>query len=176
MANKMKPFKPDALGATREKWQDYAEQLEIPFLDYQVLLEWVDRHIDYANANGDSAAYGVFDGKSTHAEAVVEIVYTQRPGGNWLKMLSVKLSPALAPAVLEANIDKMAVVVDIFAAAVVGTLALTDAHNAKVVKLYGRNESLLKLLIALNERLKGTLAGKINSKMEGRWLVIKSKH
>lgn len=175
MAHKMKPFTAESLKATEAKWREYADALDIPFLDYQVLLEWVEKHVDYANANGDSAAYGIFEGKSAHAEAVVEIVYTQRPGGNWLKMLSVKLSPALAPAVLETDIAKVVTVVDIYATAVVGTLELTGVHKAKIVKLYGRNESLLKLLIALNERLKGTLADRITSKMEGRWLVIRTK-
>lgn len=175
MATKLKQFTPESVAATKAKWKEEADELDIPFLDYEVLLDWVEKHINYEGANGDSIAYGIFSGKSNYALAIVEIVYTQRSGGNWLKMLSVKLGPALAPAILETNALKIVDVIDIYAEAVVGTLVLTGSHKAKVAKLYGRNESLLKLLVALHERLKASVADKLVSKMEGRWLVIKAK-
>ena len=175
MAARLKAFKPESLKATRDKWAESAEELDIPFLDYEVLLDWAENHIDYDATNGDSFAYGIFEGRHPAALAVVEIVYTRRSGGNWLKMLSVKLGPMLAPAVIEAEPGRIVELIDIYAEAVVGTLLLTGSHKAKVVKLYGRNESLLKLIAALHERLKASMADKLVSKMEGRWLVIKAK-
>lgn len=175
MAARLKAFKLESLQATREKWAESAEELDIPFLDYEVLLDWAENHIDYDAANGDSFAYGIFEGKNSAALAVVEIVYARRAGGNWLKMLSVKLGPMLAPAVIEGEPGRIVELIDIYAEAVVGTLVLTGSHKAKVVKLYGRNESLLKLIAALHERLKASMADKLVSKMEGRWLVIKAK-
>lgn len=172
MAKKLKKFTPETLAATREKWSDSAKELDIPFLDYDVILGWSESHMGYANANGDSLAYGIFEGRSDFALAIVEIVYTQRSRGNWLKMLSVKLGPMLAPAVVEADMAKMSEVIDIYAEATIGTVELTGSHKAKTVKLYGRNENLLKLLLILNERLRSLAADKFACKMEGRWLVI----
>jgi hypothetical protein len=165
-------FTEASLAATRKTWLESAAVLDIPSLDYEVLLGWAEKHIAYDGANGDSFAYGIFEDASPYALAVVEIVYTQRPRGGWLKMLSVKLGPMLAPAVVEADASKMLQVIDIYADATIGTLLLTWSHTAKVVKLYGRNESLLKLLVALNERLKALMADRMATKMEGRWLVI----
>jgi hypothetical protein len=175
MTNKLKPFKQESFAATQAQWKAAADALDIPFLDYEVQLDWAARHLDYGIANGNSLAYGIFEGKSAHAQALVEIVYTQRPGNNWLKMLSVKLSPSLAPAVVDADPLKIVQVLDIYAEAVRGTVELTGSHKAKVVKIYGRNESLLRLLVALHERLKSGFADKLVTKMEGRWLVIKGK-
>jgi len=175
MATKLKKFTPATLVTTRDQWVESAKELDIPFLDYDVILEWSANHICYENANGDSLAYGIFDGKSDCAIAIVEIVYTQRTGGSWLKMLSVKLGPTLAPVVLESDMSKLVEVLDIYAEATIGTVTLTGSHKAKVVKLYGRNENLLRLLVALNERLKAIAADKFGCKMEGRWLVITGK-
>lgn len=168
----LKQFTPKSLEITRHTWQGTAEALDIPFLDYEILLDWADKHIVYSGANGDSAAYGIFEDKSEHAVAVVDIVLTQRTGGDWMKMLSVKLGPMYAPAVLDMDPQKMNDVIDIYADATTGTFTLADARNTKVLKIYGRNDSLLNLLLALNERMKATMGDKVKSQMQGRWLVL----
>jgi hypothetical protein len=87
-------------------------------------------------------------------------------------MLRVTVGPALSPAVVDADATKLTQVVDIYAEATIGTIKLTGDHKARVIKLYGRDDSLLTLLVALHERLRVSLSDSAHTKMEGRWLVI----
>lgn len=173
MALELKKFSNQTLEVTGESWISSAENLGIPSLDYEITLAWSKDHIDY-NANGDSLAYGIFESDSDEAVATVDIVYSLRPGPDvgWLKMLNVTLGPTLSPSEIDADTSKLAQVVDIYAVATVGTIALTNDHKARVIKLYGRNDNLLTLLIALKERLIVLLKDQCHIKMEGRWLVI----
>jgi len=170
----LKQFTIESLAATREAWIQAAEDLDMPALDYEMVLDWAENHSNYGNANGDSFAYGIFLEGNSAAVAVVDIVYHQRVGADrgWLKMLSVKFSPEFAPEQVDANPEKLLQVLDIYAIATIGTIGLTGRHMARVVKLYGRNDSLMKLLIALKERLSAQISGDYSTKIEGRWLVI----
>lgn len=174
MALKVSQFDAKLIEATREAWIDSAENLGIPSLDYERVLAWAESHLNYADANSpDSLAYGVFEDGEKEALAVIDVVYSKRPGPDvgWLKMLSVSLGPVLSPAQIDADPTKLAQVIDIYAEATSGIIQLTEAHKARVIKMYGRNDSLLKLLVALNERLRTTLPN-CHTKMEGRWLVV----
>lgn len=168
-------FTPHLLATTRAAWIANAEKLDIPALDYEMALDWADKHINYASANGDSFAYGIFLDGSDEAVAIVDIVYTQRPGPalGWLKLLEVKLAPQYAPAEVEKDMSKFLEVLDIYSEALIGTIKLTGRHMAKVVKLYGRSDGLKQLLLALHERFSNKFANQqYLSKMEGRWLVF----
>jgi len=170
---KLKKFETDTLVETENLWVSAADSLGIPSIDYLTVLRWAQGHVDYTS-EGDSLAYGIFDDSSNEALAIVDIVYSTRPGIDvgWLKMLRVSLNPSLDSSEIEKNPDKLAQVLDIYAEATLGTIALTGDHKSRVIKLYGRNDSLLALLSALNERLKVALAATCHTKMEGRWLVI----
>lgn len=173
MALKLAQFTAVTLQDTQNAWISSAENMGIPCIDYEKLLLWTASHIDYT-VSGDSFAYGIFDEDTTEAVAIIDIVYSRRPGPDigWLKMLSVNVGPLLSAWEVDANPSKIAQVIDIFAEAIVGTIDLTSDHKARVVKLYGRNDHLLSTLIAINERLRAIGTAKFSSKMEGRWLVI----
>lgn len=173
MGFELKQFTEQSLGFTTDSWINSSDSLGIPSLDYERTLDWSRNNIDYTEGT-NSLAYGIFEDGSDGAIAIVEIVYSQRHGVDvgWLKMLSITLGPTLSPSEVEADASKLTQVIDIYAVATVGTIALTSDHKARVVKLYGRNDSLLTMLIALNERLRVVLADKCHTKMEGRWLVI----
>ncbi|WP_428718596.1 hypothetical protein [Undibacterium curvum] len=161
------------LDATRETWINSAEALGIPSLEYNRILQWASTRIDYKANNGDSYAYGIFHKDSQEAVAIVDLVYTKRSNGDvgWLKMLDVSLSPTFAPTQILAVPERYNEVLAIYASAILGTAQLTSDHKARVVKLYGRDDDLFRLFVALNERLH-TLLQNATSKMEGRWLVI----
>jgi len=172
MTIKLIKFTDALLAETTESWITSADNIGIPSLDYEMVLAWAKSHL--ANQTDNSHAYGIFEDDDDAALAIVDIVYTQRPGPDvgWLKMLSIYLSPMLAPSEIESNTDRLLKVLDIYAEAIIGTINLTSDHKARVVKLYGRNDNLLRLLVALKERLSATLNDKCHIKMEGRWLVI----
>lgn len=169
----IKKFSDDTLTDTHDSWISTADGLGIPGIDYLTILAWAKNHTNYS-ADGDSLAYGIFEDGTDGALAIVDIIYSPRPGPDvgWLKMLRVSLGPTFAPSEIDKNPDKMAQIIDIYAEATIGTIGLTGDHKSRVIKLYGRNDSLLALLNALNERLKVVLAGKCHTKMEGRWLII----
>jgi hypothetical protein len=174
MAITLVKFTGETLTAARARWLEKATELEIPALDYEMIFDWAEKRIDYSASTGDSYAYCMFDSEANEAVAVVDIVYSRRPGRDigWLKMLSIKLSPWFAPSQIETDSERLKRALDIYAAATLGTVELTGHHTARVVKLYGRNDSLLRLLLALFERLTGLADGNFTAKMEGRWLVI----
>jgi len=174
MELKIDKFNADKLAATRESWINTAESFGMLALEYERMLEMVATHMDYSRSKGDSFAYGIFEKDSDEAIAIVDIVYTSRSGSQvgWLKMLQVSLGPSLAEPQVASNPEKYGQVLDVYLTAIHGTISLTDDHKAKVVKLYGRNNELMTLFLALNERLRTTLDSPYHSKMEGRWLVI----
>lgn len=167
-------FTSELLAATQEAWINSADSLGIPSLDYERVLAWAQSHMNYDEENSiDSFAYGVFEDNVQEALAIVDVVYSKQHGPDvgWLKMLSVSLSPAYSPAIVDAEPEKLAQVIDIYAEATSGVIDLTGTHKARVIKMYGRNDSLLKLLVALKERLRIKLPS-CHTKMEGRWLVV----
>ena len=171
----LKEFNENSIEDTKSAWLNAADSYGIPTLDYELVLAWVVGHVDY-KAKHDSSAYGVFPEGLTEANAIVDVVYTKRPGPDvgWIKMLRVWLSPKYSPTELEKDNEKIAEVLDIYTESIKGTILLTGTHTAKVIKLYGRDNNLLLLLQALKERLSSSDAfeGNIKAKMEGRWLVI----
>lgn len=160
---------------TKSAWFTSADNFGIPTLDYEVILSWVSSHINY-DIQHDSLAYGIFLNGDTEAEAIVDVVYTKRAGPDvgWIKMLQVWFSPKYSSAELQKDNDKLDQMLDIYTESIRGTILLTGTHTAKVIKLYGRDDNLLSLLLALRERVTSSEAfdGKVKAKMEGRWLVI----
>lgn len=148
----------------------------MPMLDYEVTLDWTAAHLEYETAQNDSIAYAIMNGEDT-ALAVVEIVYSKKAGPDvgWLKMLSIKLSPQFSPAEIDGKPEKILAVVGIYTAAITGTIELTNSHNARVAKLYGRDNNLLALLKAIKEQLEVLASEKFSVEFNGRWLVISAK-
>ncbi|WP_426075787.1 hypothetical protein [Janthinobacterium sp. PSPC3-1] len=169
-------FTQESLAVTRQAWLASATELDMPVLDYEVTLDWTASHLEYETVQGDSLAYAIMNGEDT-ALAILEIVYTKRAGPDvgWLKMLSIKLSPEFSPAEIDGKPEKILAVVGMYTAAITGTLQLTNSHNARVVKLYGRDNNLSALLKAIKEQLETLAAEKFEVEFNGRWLVISAK-
>lgn len=167
-------FTPEIIAETRRAWLAKATQLDMPTLDYEKELDWADRHINYAEAGNDSLAYSIID--STDAVvAMIEVVYTRKgaPAMGWLKLLTVKLSPDFAPSEIESHPEKAEQLFNIYTCAIIGTVELTGLHRARVIKLYGRDNTLLSLLTGIKESLTRDLDSmKFKISFNARWLVI----
>lgn len=164
----------EVLDSTAVSWYASADSLGIPQIDSEKVITWAEQHIDYANATNKSSAYAIFDENNTQeAVAFVDIIYSEvAPRHGWLKVLSISLSPVYSASEVEADYDKILTVIDIYVTAVTGTIDLSGDHSAKVIKIFGRNDGLYKLLAILRERLASVNSTKFSAKMEGRWLVI----
>ncbi|MDC6179050.1 hypothetical protein [Ralstonia solanacearum] len=171
----LRPFSEAWLESTRLAWRAHIDNHEMFDLEYQRVLDAATNQINYAHPpNGHPMAYGVFRSGAADASAIVLIVYTPRPGPSrgWLKMLEVNLSPQYDEFVIYGDMEKYHDALQIFAAAINGTLDLRGTHRSKVVKLYGRNESMLKLLTGVGEQIVAKGAAGVTVAMHGRWLVI----
>jgi hypothetical protein len=161
------------LEATRLSWASTVEDLGLFPPEYDKTISWVESHIQYDVKNGDSFAYGIFQSDKEDAVAVVDIVHSNRVrDAGLIKMLQVTMGPALAPSRI--TTESYAELLAIYSEAVVGTIALTAEHSARIVKLYGRDDDLMKLFAALNVQLNLQTGAPLKSKLEGRWLVISS--
>lgn len=174
----LKAFTDKTLSSTTEEWTQYIAANEMFDLEYRRVLETASKQINYkAPPNGEPMSYGVFPKAGGSAVAIVSIVYTPRPGATkgWLKMLEVSVAPQYDELNVAGDIQKYQELLWIFSAAAIGTLALSDVHKSKVVKLYGRNESMLRLLVAVGEKLQQKTVDGVTASMQGRWLVIGGK-
>lgn len=161
------------LEATRLSWMSTVEDLGLPALEYEKTIRWVESHTQYDVKNGDSYAYGIFQEDRSDAVAIVDIVHSLRVrDAGLIKMLEVTMGPALAPSKI--TTESYAEILGIYSQAIVGTIALTAEHPARIVKLFGRDDDLMKLFVALNVHLNSQKDAPIKSKLEGRWLVISS--
>lgn len=175
MSFKLSQFDAEKLAATQVAWASTAEDLGIPMLQYEKVLTWVTGHVDYEAKNGDSYAYGIFEDENADAVAVVDIVHSTRVQNvGLIKMLEVTLGPRFAP-VVEMLPDVYENLLNIYTQAIVGTVQLTSAHPARIIKMYGRDDDLMKLFLSLNRYLNVQADAPYASKIEGRWLVITAK-
>jgi hypothetical protein len=171
-----RPFDAEKLEATRVAWLSTAEDLGLPTLEYEKTIAWVESHSNYTVKNGDSYAYGIFDGDRNDAVAVVDIVHSTRVRDTGLiKMLEVTMGPNFAPSTAKLTPESYSELLSIYGQAIAGTLSLTSAHPARIVKLYGRDDELMKLFVGLNHHLNSQDVIPLNSKIESRWLVISAK-
>lgn len=167
----MKQFDDASLEATRINWLSTAEDLALPSLTYEKTLAWAASHMNYVEKKNDGYAYGIFAVGSNQAVAVVDIVYSTRVRDvGLIKMLEVTMGPDLAPSVITA--ESYSQLISIYGQAITGTIALTAAHPARIVKLYGRDDDLMKLFAALNHTFNSIPTSPIKSKIESRWLVV----
>ena len=163
---------------TTSKWVETADSLGIPSLEFEKTAAWVSAHCDYT-ASGDSYAYGIFAEGCASASAVVDIVYSRRAGPDlgWLKMLELTMGPEYSQSQIN-TADTLLQIIRIYVTAILGTIALTDTHKARVIKLFGRNDQLMTMLASVHLHLcaeaESSSDGKVllTSKIEGRWLVI----
>lgn len=170
----LRPFAADSLKKTRSRWEKQlknADSLAVMPSEYSRLMDWAEGHMDYVN--GEEFAYGIFPIDNDVAVAVAEIIYTRRQR-RWLKLLNLTLSPQYDVSLSSEN-PKLSDLMQIFAAAVVGTVHLTAIHASTVTKLYGRSSGMLSFLKGFAGYLEVQKVDGITATIEGRWLVFTVK-
>ncbi len=172
MNYQFKGFTAESFRSTEEAWISSSENLGIPSIDFEKSLEYALARLDY-ESNKDSYVYGIFPADSDEAVALVDVIYsTKVKDTGWIKMLNVTFNPVYSEIDPSSNDGKFEEKIDIYAETISGTISLTNHHQAKIVKLFGRNDSLMSLFHALNYHLKKLDKSPMQSKIEGRWLVI----
>lgn len=164
--------------ATLEKWVGEAEANDLFPHEVRSKLGWiVDTLGDQGRQSHRQLAYGVFAPDSNVAIAVCDLVLTDRGAlaGRWLKMLKITLAPELEVALQEEDMTAMTIAVNAYRTAVMGTFAERLNHDADTLKLYGRDDEMLRFLMLLLVTINQDDAVKLSAKKEGRWLVIKSQ-
>lgn len=162
--------------ATLQRWTWEAEANDRFPHEVERKLRWIGDLL--ADANGDpnnkSLAYGVFAEYSEVPAAVCELIISRKTiNERWLKLLSVTLSPEVEARVEEGDVDAILTAVMAYRTAVSGAFDAQLEHQADTLKLYGRNEDMLKLLSTLLVTLQSS-GTDFDAKKEGRWLVLRS--
>lgn len=134
------------------------------------LFEWIDCHRTYDKPmNGDSLAYALVAGEQKVAAGFMEVVSSPNKGG-MTKLLKVFITPQYWEVKEHEN-----EVVNIFIAAINGSLSISSQVKSKTVKIYGRTDSLLDLLIKVHDTITKSVidqSSQITSSIGGRWLEI----
>jgi hypothetical protein len=176
MSQTLTQFDEKTLNEAKNAWFEMAVKLDMPSTEYEKIFEWAEKRINYENGNGDSLAYG-FYGQSKECLAVVDIVHDKRgiADKGRLKMLTVNLCPKFSTSQIEADVNKIEQVLDVYSEVTIGTIMLTSVHKSSIIKLYGRDDPMLNLLLALKERINGHEKIPLKANMEGRWLSLSLK-
>lgn len=164
--------------ATLKKWVGEAEAKDLFPHEVKSKLGWIiETFSEQGPQSHKQLAYGVFAPGSHVAIAVCDLVLTDRGAlaGRWLKMLKVTLAPELEFALQEEDMTAMTIAVNAYRTAVIGTFAERLNHEADTLKLYGRNDELLRFLMLLLVAINQDNGLKLHARKEGRWLVIKSQ-
>ena len=162
--------------ATLERWTWEADANDVFPHEVERKLRWVGELL--SNGKGDpnhrSLAYGAFTVGSDVPAAVCELVISRKTmNERWLKLLSVILSPEVEAKVEAGDVEAIQTAVMAYRTAVSGAFDAQLEHNADILKLYGRNEAMLKLLTTLLATLQSS-GSDFDAKKEGRWLVLRS--
>jgi hypothetical protein len=170
-------IEPADYDATLAKWMAEAESGDLFPNEVQQRLNWIPE--TFLPADGQSQkqlAYGVFQRDSNIAIATCELILADSGAlaERWLKMLKVTLSPEIELAVQSDDMEATDVAVNAYKAAVLGSFHVRLTHDADTLKLYGRNDELLRFLMVLLVTIGQDPSSKLSAKKEGRWLVIKS--
>lgn len=162
--------------ATLQRWTWEAESNDIFPHEVERKLQWIHQVVanDTPSSNNCSLAYGIFFPEQKIPVAVCELVISRKTiQERWLKLLNVTLSPELELRIEGGDVSAIETAVRVYRTAVGGSFAAQLEHNADTLKLYGRNETMLKLLSTLLATLQSSGAD-FDAKKEGRWLVLRS--
>lgn len=162
--------------AALEQWKQEADTCDIFPYEVERKFDWLAKLLsgNGGDANHQSLAYGVFFEGSKAPAAVCELIISRKSlSERWLKLLSVTLSPELETKLEAGDMDATQSVVRVYRTAVSGAFDAQLEHNVDTLKLYGRNENMLKLLTTLLTTLQES-GSDFDARKEGRWLVLRS--
>jgi hypothetical protein len=158
-------FTPKTLKQTMENWSAHAGD-EAFSLELGPMFGWIGERLK-SKMQAETAYYGLFEGADPFAVAVVEVITTPKTKGPMIKMLKVIISPQFWDTVTYRK-----EVLLVFSGAITGCINLSVKRGSKVLKLYGRNNELLSVMIELHTELsKHPIAG-LSASIQGRWLVL----
>ena len=157
---------------TETAWdRDLAHSSDIFPGDVWRIIKLANDHSDYDNKDAPNLAYGIFDAKDI-ADSVVEIIVS-KSGKKWIKLLDCFIRPSISERAYRKDTEAIEKLVGIYSAAIVGTILLADHHKARLVKVFGRSESLLYILTSVAKYINESDAElNVKAKIEGRWLVV----
>ena len=172
----LEKFTHQSLSEAREKWLADAIKLNFPTIDIEKVFAFAASHIDYEKVVSDSLSYAIFNDETKDCLAVVDIIVSKdNPQNIYIKMLSVDLCPMLIDVLINDRMDRIEHVIDVYSQATLGTIMLTSSHNADIVKLYGRSQSMKLLLKSLESSINARTDIKLNTNWEGNWLAVTPK-
>lgn len=174
MAHQLKTFNDETFQATEKQWRKGRTQAAFPTEADQV-MSWVASQMKAVDPQ-ECSAYGMFQKGRDVADAVCEVVITRKSArSKWVKMIRLRLNPALDERIYEGNIEAFVELIEIYASAVAGVLKLKNDVNATTLKIYGRSAEQLNFLKLLGAELEKHKSLKDHSiQMNGRWLVIEN--
>lgn len=167
----------EALSASLSKWRDQASKYDFFPEDVDRKLAWAQEALSlkkHPDAH-QVIPYGVFlDEGEESAIAVCELVLSNRGTkvGKWLKLLRITLSPEIEILAEEKDTNAVKTAIAVYRTATVGAFSERLNHSADTLKLYGRNQEQLELLIALLSTVED--APSLEATREGRWLILRS--
>lgn len=175
MAYEIRNITQDLLEQTKKTWQLVVGEEEFAS-EFQAIFEWIGGHIDYDAPSGNSLAYAIVDDDQKVASGFVEIVSTKTTGGKSSSRLTKLLKVFVTPQYWEIATHK-AEVLAIFSAAIRGVAKISHGNQSKTIKIYGRTDSLLDLLIKIHDSIDTEAEAKelFTTCIKGRWLEISAK-
>ncbi len=84
------------------------------------------------------------------------------------------LKPSIDEGIYQKEIEAQGLAMAVFVSAVAGVVKLTNDHQAKTLKIFGRSNDQLSFLQTLAVELKKIMKD-IEISIQGRWLVINAK-
>jgi hypothetical protein len=166
-----KLFTPSSLNATRAGWTRDISDGEGFLPDIEQQLDWTEKHLTLTD---NSVAYGVFETNGHIAVGICELVITKpEPKKAWVKFLRLRLRPKVESLLLSNEKAGIKAAIEAYVACVVGVFHVKNAHNASIIKVYGRTQEQVRFLTFLDVALQNQKEAKFKSSIEGRWLVLK---
>lgn len=163
-----------------EGWKAQAEEIDAFPQEVERSLTWVADALCDKSPSGEhrSLAYVVSEDGADVPLAVCELVLSKRSRyERWLKLLKVHLSPGLEARIEQGDVQAMETASNVYKAAVAGAFDAKLEHSADTLKLYGRNDDMLKLLVVLLARINAQdgADSSLSACKEGRWLVLRRR-
>jgi hypothetical protein len=170
-------FNVTTLQSTRDAWLKDAEEGQAFPPEITRLMDWTAQHMEICD--GEPIAFGIFKKKKGHAAALgicEVVVHRHSPRSKWVKMLRLHLRPSVDTELLSGDVETA---MDVFVAAITGSIDLQFAHKATTLKVYGRTQPQLLFLRALVKNLQTRLEKNEHNRMkaaiEGRFLTLTYK-
>lgn len=173
-------FDRQSFDATLTQWRNEAERCDCFPEEVTRKLEWIDKAL-LAGEDTKQAhrvmAYGVFNEGQQIAAATCELILSDRGqlAGKWLKLLKVTLSPEIESLIENSDVQAVDLGVKAYKAATLGAYDARLEHEADTLKLFGRNDDLLRFqMILMTFIQQDPQNSSIKASKEGRWIVLKS--